>query len=328
VQDERTDLVAIVTVRELRHEEDLAMLTLRASVAVTHAAQDIASPTAAMWKAARAMHLRSPFALLSAPSLSLLALAACAHPRAVSPATTFHTATKPARYVAVHVDHLQAGALRGFTAARRAWVDVLARHATTDGRGLYVQTGDSGFLSLRPFSVMADLDHQSSLVSAALAGIDPRDLQRYDESSDTALAPPHRSEIWRYDEDLSYGASDPIAAITAAAWGKMMVEEIDPTPAGEVYNEAWKEIRAVLVAQSYPLVRVTYESTYGTGDVVSFWLARSQEQFLHTPSVEATVANALGADAAEALFAKLHKTVLASDSVDVIPRLDLSTKLL
>jgi hypothetical protein len=281
-----------------------------------------------MWKAAPVMRLRPSSVCFSAASISLLVLAACAHPRAVSPATTFHAPAMPAKYVAVHVDHLQAGTLRAFTAARRAWVDVLAQHATTDGRGLYVQTGDSGFLSMRPFSVMADLDRQSSLMPAALAGIDPKDSRAYDEGSDTALAPPHRNEIWRYDEELSYGGGDPIAAITAAAWGKMTVEELDPTPASEAYDKAWVEIRAALVAQSYPLVRVTFESKYGTGDVVSFWLARSQEQFLHTPSVEATVASALGASAAEALFARLHKTVLASDSIDVIPRLDLSSKVL
>jgi predicted Fe-Mo cluster-binding NifX family protein len=59
---------------------------------------------------------------------------------------------------------------------------------------------------------------------------------------------------------------------------------------------------------------------------VSFWLAKSQRQFLETAAVEAVVATALGQEAADALFARMKKTVLASDSIDVIPRLDLSSK--
>jgi hypothetical protein len=278
------------------------------------------------------MRLSHWFWLAIAP-LAPMALASCAHPHVVSPATGFHAAAVdptggPARYVAVHVDHLQGGALRSFSEARRAWLDVLARHATTDGRGLFLQTGDSGFLSLRPFTSLADLDRQASLGKGALAAVDPLDLQKYDARSDALLAPPHRSEIWRYDEALSYGAADPTVALTAAAWGKMTVEEIDPTPAGEAYDAAWKEIRAALEAESYPLVRVSYWSQYGSGDLVSFWLAKSQRQFLETPSIEAAVTLALGGDAAEALFARQKKTVLASDSIDVIPRLDLSSKTL
>ena len=267
-------------------------------------------------------HVRLP------PTLAflLLALTSCAHPRIVSPSTTFGAGAKPAKYVAVHVDHLQAGKLQSFADARRVWLDVLSRHATTDGRGLFLQTGDSGFLSLRPLATIGDLDRQASLSRAALASVDPLDLRKYDGASDALLAPPHRNEIWRYDEDLSFGTADPIEAFTAAAWGKMTVEEIDPTPAGEAYDKAWKEIREALVAQSYPLVRVSYWSRYGSGDLVSFWLAKSQRQFLETASVEATVATALGAEAADALFVRLKKTVLASDSIDVIPRLDLSSK--
>jgi hypothetical protein len=264
--------------------------------------------------------------LLPALAALLLGAPSCARPHVVSPATRFDEGAKPAKYVAVHVDHLQAGKLEAFADARRVWLEVLSRHATTDGRGLFLQTGDCGFLSLRPLATLGDLDRLASLAQAALVSVDPNDLRKYDAASDALLAPPHRNEIWRYDEDLSFGAVDPTSAFTAAAWGKMTVEEIDPTPAGEAYEKAWKEIREALVAQSYPLVRVSYWSRYGTGDLVSFWLAKSQRQFLETGSVEATVTAALGAEAAEALFARQKKAVLASDSIDVIPRLDLSSK--
>jgi hypothetical protein len=188
--------------------------------------------------------------------------------------------------------------------------------------------GDSGFLSVRPLGAMAELDAQARLVDAALAGVDAEDRHRYDDASDALLVPPHRTEIWRFDPTLSYGATDPIAALSAAAWGKMTIEEIDPTPAGEAYGEAWKAIVAALVAQQYPLVRVTFWSRYGTGNLVSFWLAKSQAAFLHAKPVEAVLVDSLGEEKASALFARVRQTVLASDSVDVLPRLDLSSKAL
>jgi hypothetical protein len=229
-------------------------------------------------------------------------------------------------YAAVHVDHLQVGALTQFAEARRRWLRVLAQQSTTDGRGLFLQTADSGFLSIRPLRSLGDLDRQPALSAAALVSVDPAELRRYDDASDALLAPPHRNEIWKYDPDLSFGVNDPIAALGAAAWGKMTVEEIDPTPAGQDYARVWREERTLLVGAEYPLVRVSYWSRYGTGDLVTFWLSKSQMEFLRTKSVEATVEGALGHDVAEALFARQRKVVLASDSVDVIPRLDLSSR--
>lgn len=269
-------------------------------------------------------------------SALVVALGSCQHEHAISKATTFvarvsdveGTAEHPVTYAAVHVDHLRPGSLPAFTEARRSWLVALSKHETTDGRGLFVQTGDSGFLSIRPLHALGDLDRQATLAETALANVDPLDRRKYDGASDALLVPPHRSEIWRYDESLSYRADDPSLALARAAWGKMTVEEIDPTPAGEAYEQAWKEIRAALVTQSYPLVRVAYWSRYGTGDLVTFWLSKSQQEFLETKTVEASVAAALGTDEADALFTRLRKTVLASDSIDVIPRLDLSSKAL
>ena len=261
----------------------------------------------------------------------LAAFAACARPAPTPPATAFAapSASLPAAvapYAAVHVDHLQDGTLGRFTEARRRWLSVLSRASTTDGRGLFLQTGDTGFLSMRPLHALGDLDRQPEKARAALAGVDPKDLAAYDAASDALLAPPHRTEIWQYDPSLSYGARDPVASLAGAAWGKMTVEEIDPSPAGADYAKAWAEIRDALTSQSYPLVRVAYWSRYGTGNLVTFWLARSQAEFLETRSVEATVAAALGDEQAATLVARQRRTMRASDSIDVIPRLDLSSK--
>jgi hypothetical protein len=258
--------------------------------------------------------------------LPLLLVAACSHRAAVRAPELPVLATGVTSYAVVHVDHLQAGGLGPFAAARKRWVDVLAKGGTTDGRGLYVQTGDSGFLSLRPLGSLGDLDRSPALVKAALGPIDPAAQKAYDDASDSLLAPPHRNEIWRFDPDESFGVNDPIAALSSAAWGKMTVEEIDPTPKGEVYETAWKEISRALASEDYPLVRVAYFSRYGSGDLVSFWLAKSQREFLETKSVEATVAHALGEEAAQKLFDQQRKAVVASESVDVIPRPDLSTR--
>jgi hypothetical protein len=272
---------------------------------------------------------RAPWRVCRSAALAAGFSAACAHAPSSTVVTTFTARGEAdAPYLAVHVDHLQTGGLQRFTDARRRWLAVLAAKQTTDGRGLFLQTGDSGFLSVRPLRTLGDLDRQPALSAAALVSVDPRERERYDAASDALLAPPHRTEIWRYDPDLSLGVTDPTAALSGAAWGKMTVEEIDPTPAGEDYARVWKEVRTALAAADYPLVRVAYWSRYGTGDLVTFWLSKSQQEFLRTASAEATVAGVVGAEAAEALFARQRKVVLASDSVDVIPRLDLSSKAL
>ena len=267
----------------------------------------------------------------AAVCLSLaFALSSCARSGPASKAGTFVPRSEgtPSSYVAVHVDHLQTGGLKPFVAARRRWLEVLAAAGTSDGRGLFLQTGDSGFLSLRPLHVLGDLDRAPALAASALSSVDPLAQKAYDSASDALLVPPHRSEIWRYDADLSFGVTDPIAALSSAAWGKMTVEEIDPSPAGEAYEKAWADIRAALTGESYPLVRVSYWSRFGSGNLVSLWLSKSQVEYLQTKSVEATVAAALGEEKAAELFAKQHKAVLASDSIDVIPRMDLSSKAL
>ncbi len=259
-------------------------------------------------------------------------VAACGGPAPAAQSAAFAARRDPAGasplYAAVHVDHLQDGALGRFVDARRSWLRVLAQAGATDGRGLLIQTGDSGFLALRPLRSLGDLDRQPALAAAALVSVDPAARRRYEAASDALLAPPQRDEIWRFDPDLGFGASDPTAALTAAAWGKMTVEEIDPTPAGGDYVAVWREVRAALTEASYPLVRVSYWSRYGSGNLVTFWLSKSQRQFLATRSVEATVTDALGQEAADALFARLRRVVVASDAVDVIPRLDLSSRAL
>jgi hypothetical protein len=292
---------------------------------------DITPEKGRSWKAERhAMRERSTRPRNACALFVVAALEACARPAVVSRATAFTSpgvdATGAPRYAVVHVDHLQAGGLRRFATARKVWLDVLARHGTTDGRGLYLQTGDSGFLSLRPLRTLGELDGAPAAMKAALADLDPRDQKAYDDASDALLVPPHRNEIWRFDPDLSFAAADPIASLAAAAWGKMIAEEIDPSPAGADYEKAWAEIRAALEHEGYPLVRVAYWSRYGSGNLVSFWLSKSQVEFLHTKPVEATVEAALGAEKASELFARQRKAVLASDSIDVIPRIDLSTK--
>jgi hypothetical protein len=235
-------------------------------------------------------------------------------------------APRPRAYAAVHVDHLKDGGLHPFTEARLRWLSVLAAHDTTDGRGLFLQTGEGGFLSLRPLAAIADLDRQRELTRAALAAVPTRDQEAYDAASDGLLVPPHRNEIWQFDPALSLGVDDPTGAIAAAAWGKMTIEEIDPTPAGDDYRKAWQSVRDALEAARYPLRRVSYWSRYGSGDLVSFWLARTQAEFLASASVEDTVAKTLGEGAAADLFARMRKVVRASDGVDVIPRPDLSSR--
>jgi hypothetical protein len=216
--------------------------------------------------------------------------------------------------------------MRPFVKARAIWLESLTKRGTTDGRGALIQTGDSGFLSLSPTRSIGDLDRLDGAARAALSVVDPRDRAAYDEATAALLVPPHRSEVWRFDPSLSYAVTDPFATLSSAAWGKMTVEEIDPTLAGHAYADAWQQVREALASREYPLARVSFWSVYGTGDLVSFWLARSQSAFLKAPQPEVVVADALGADRAAELFAKMRAAVVASDAVDVIPRPDLSSR--
>ena len=229
------------------------------------------------------------------------------------------------RHFTVHIDHLNPSMVQSFTQARSEWVKLLRSSQTTDGRGLYIGIGDAGFVSLQPFGAYSDLDRRGAAVGRALGKVDKAAFDRYETASDSSVVPPHSSEIWVFEDTVSYRSADPFTTMSAAGYGRMVVEQLDPTPRGEPYEEIWKTILEALGRANYPLSRVTFTSVYGTGKLVSFWLAAKRDEYMRAPSVEEVVARSLGQERAAALFQRLQSTVLSTETQEAVPRPDLTS---
>lgn len=229
-------------------------------------------------------------------------LAACAAPHA--PPTT------PAKRYTVHIDTLQPDKATQFEEARRAWVATLREHHATDQRGRFYEVKGVGFVTLRPLGTFAELDGRAAARKSALGGVPPESLKRYDEQSDAVLAFPHTSEVWEIDDDLGYAPAANALDLATAGRIAMVVEEVRPDSASEAaYQRAWDARRRELIAAKYPLTRVTLRSVFGSGRLVTMWLAHSEAELAATPLPEPS-----GSD-----------VVVRREQQLVIPRPDLSS---
>jgi serine/threonine protein kinase len=227
-------------------------------------------------------------------------------------------------YLTVHIDTLAPEHRAEFEAARREWVAVLHRAHATDQRGTFYEVADVGFVTMRPFATFADLDARAADRKRALAAVPAEALQRYDARSDAALGFPHYSEIWQRDDDLGYAPRAGALDEQAANAIEMIVEDVKADSASErEYDATWREIRAALEAAQYPLTRITYETVYGSGRVVTLWLAPSSAALTAT-SVEAALCAQLGDVRAAALLARRDAIVLHREQHRVSRRDDLS----
>jgi hypothetical protein len=247
---------------------------------------------------------RAPAALAAA-----LLLGGCA---AVAPGpVSFHDT----RLRAVHLDTLAPSRHDDFIAARQAWLAALkAEGLPPDGRGLFLELSDHRVWSLRPLRSMADLDHPRE-------SADPERLkparQQYDAASDAALVPPHGNELWVREPDLDYPGADPSLDELTAPASLVVVEQILPSPPhGDDYEAAWATLKATLQAKHYPLRRISYWSRYGSGKLITFWLARSEEELKATPVPEVL--------ADPATLAKWKGSLASAESAYARHRRDLS----
>jgi hypothetical protein len=189
------------------------------------------------------------------------------------------------RLRAVHLDTLAPARHDEFIAARQQWLAALkAEGRPPDGRGLFLELSDHRVWSLRPLRSMADLDHPR----------EPGDPERlkaarktYDERSDAALLPPHGNEVWVREPELDYPGADPSLDELTAGASLVVVEQLLPSPPhGDDYEAAWAQMKAALQAKRYPLRRISYWSRYGSGKLITFWLARSEEELKAAPVPE------------------------------------------
>ena len=231
------------------------------------------------------------------------------------------------KYRAVHVDTVDPAKLSQFEGARREWLETLKAKHLTDGRGYFLQVDGSSFLTLCPFASFAELDRRGATGSKVTEFVG-RDAQaRYDARSDDALLPPHRNEIWSREAELDFTPEHaPLDELSAGA-GRMVLEELRPAPsAGEAYQRAWEVIRQVLTAAKYPLTRRTFSSTYGSGKLISLWLAKNHEELTAAAPVEAVVLQGLGKAKADEVFRNLKRALVDVKTSDLRVRPDLTVE--
>jgi hypothetical protein len=227
-------------------------------------------------------------------------------------------------YVRVHVDRLPAAKVQQFADARRDWVAFLAGKKVFDPWwGTYLELKDRGFLSLRPFKSLAELERPSPEA--------PKDeayraaVERYTAQSDEALIFPHTSQVWATVADLGYQPEQGAATLSGPCSGTFSFDTVAPMRDESAYAESWEKVHAALRKVRYPLTHVMFRTRFGDGRMMSAWLAGSAAAFEQAPSLDKAVADALGAALAAELLATLRRSVTSSESSPLTCRPDLST---
>lgn len=176
----------------------------------------------------------------------------------------------------VHIDHVDPGKVTQFENARRELLAAYADKGIREGTTTVIETQDDEgrpeFLSVRPFGRYADIDklNDDAAVRAAQIG---KDLERLDAMTHATLVFPHANAIWLPRPDLSYvPAGAPTEGDAAAA--RITIEGVGPAASDE-YEAAVKGVTAALAKEKSPLARVAFTASYGTGEYVTLWLARS-----------------------------------------------------
>jgi hypothetical protein len=157
-----------------------------------------------------------------------------------------------------------------------------------------------------------------SLVGAAA-------VTQYD-SGDSALVPPHYSEMWRRQQgsDIAWAGTDALTDVTALA-GRMEFHQMDEARWEEA-TQLWDSLKSALVAEHYPLACRVYVNMFGHsgGQWILFWLAPDKAAYNAAPPVITTLEKAVGREQAAAMFARLDALLPAKETYEVERRVDLS----
>jgi len=227
------------------------------------------------------------------------------------------TTQPPPNRLLVHVDTLDPEKLAQFEQARVQFVSVLRARHKSDRRGLYIKVGTNTYWSVTSFARWRELEQigdERAKVTRALA----RESEAYDKLCDETLVFPHASELWREEPALSYVPTG--RRLEDAV--QVVIEDVKPTAD---YEAAWKPIATALAQAKYPLERRTYFSSYGTGRTLSFWMAPSAAVLKAAPTVEQAVASVVGAERAKALVEAWRACLVATQTLDVEPKLEMSS---
>ncbi|HEX6837198.1 MAG TPA: hypothetical protein VF334_11530, partial [Polyangia bacterium] len=140
----------------------------------------------------------------------------------------------------------------------------------------------------------------------------------YDRLCDETLVFPHTSEVWTEEPALSYLPTG--KRLTDAV--QVVIEEVKPTAD---YEAAWKPIAAALAQAQYPVERRAYFSAWGSGRVLSFWLAPSRAVREAAPTVPQVLERVVGAERAAALMAAWRACVISSQTFTVEPKPEMTS---
>lgn len=250
---------------------------------------------------------------------------ACAASQAPAPsAAPTRAAPLSANYRSVHIDSIAPDKMEQFEGARREWLGELHRAHASDGRGVFLQVGANRFYTMRSFAQFSDFDTRGEVINRSLAAVPKGAAERYDRG-DTALIFPHASEIWELDPNLGYTPAKGALTEWTATCGWMVFEDVQPDPpSSDRYWSATGEINSALAEGHYPLTRLSFRTVYGSGRVVTLWLAPSRAELESTETVESAVARVRGAARAAELKAACDASVVQRDTQPLIVRKDLT----
>lgn len=253
---------------------------------------------------------------LSARVFGILAFAVLVTPPAQ--AATAEAWSSPQRLV--RTDIVEAGGVKAFEDARRAWVaSARSSGAPVDAGLALAWSGTDGdrttYVMSSPFVRYAELDGR-------------RDLDGGSEGKggDAYLEAPHKLEIWRRVDALSFPSTkDPgVNEFNAGAVRIEILTETDPRKRSELIA-TWKAVSAALASQKYALASVAYENRFVEGQLIRVWLAKDAATLKAASPIKTAITWASGDRTARDLTVKLNQLTDIQRYFSLERRNDLST---
>jgi hypothetical protein len=234
-----------------------------------------------------------------------------------------------APYRWVHVDNLDAAKAARFESARKEWLQALRKGGTLlgDGRPLFwhARSSPAGqtLFTFYPFRVWADLDARRQMIDRTQKKVGEAAVKAYD-AGDEALVSPHYSQVWHRepDYDIAIGAAKELTELTAMV-GRLEVHDMDVRRSDD-FDRAWNQVADALVARAYPLACRVYTTTYGSGEVMIWWLARDAAAYRAAPALRVALEKQLGKKEAARLLDAIRRIAPVKESYEVERRPDLS----
>lgn len=220
----------------------------------------------------------------------------------------------------VRIDVVEAGGVKAFEDARRAWVASARSSGAPVDTGLALAwSGADGdrttYVMSSPFARYAELDGRRDLDG----GSDGK-------GSNAFLDAPHTLDIWRRVDALSFpSARDPaVDEVNAGAVRIEILTENDPRKRAELVATA-KSINDSLVKQKYPLACIVFENRFVRGQLIRLWLAKDAATLKAAPPIKTAITWASGDRTARDLTVKLNQLTEVTRYFLLTRRGDLST---